>query len=74
MCYNKDNKRERKERKKKMTYNKIYTDAEYMAQGFTKEEVPMIRRHDELFNMWKDGNITEEEKTEMYDLIKKLGI
>ena len=57
-----------------MTYNKIYTDTEYMAQGFTKEEVPMIRRHDELFNMWRDGNITEEEKTEMYDLIKKLGI
>lgn len=55
-----------------VSYNTIYTDEEYMAQGFTAEEVPMIRRHDELFNLHDDR--TEQETEEMYELVKKLGL
>ena len=33
-----------------MKKNTIYTDIEYMVQGFKAREVPMIRRHDELYN------------------------
>lgn len=58
-----------------MLYNTIYTDEEYMAQGFTAEEVPMIRRHDILFNQYKrDGFLTEEEEAELMHLIKVLKI
>ena len=58
-----------------MLYNKIYTDKEYMAQGFTKKEVPMIRRHDILFNQYKrDGFLTEREEEELMHLIKVLEI
>lgn len=57
-----------------MKKNTIYTDAEYMAQGFKAWEVPMIRRHDELFNMWVDGIITEEQEEEMVTLQKQLGL
>lgn len=52
--------------------NTIDTDEEYMAQGFTAEEVPMIRRHDILHNMANDKTIEEWE--EMYELIEKLGL
>lgn len=55
-----------------MTMNKIYTNEEYIAQGFTAEEVPMIRRHDELFNLGE--NRTAEENEEMFNLIEKLGL
>lgn len=55
-----------------MKKNTIYTDAEYMAQGFRAWEVPMIRRHDELYNMWADGTITEEQKEEMFTLQAQL--
>ena len=57
-----------------MRYNTIHTDEEYMAQGFTAQEVPMIRRHDELFNKDVDGIITAEEEAEMVAIIKTLGI
>lgn len=58
-----------------MLYNKIYTDEEYIAQGFTAEEVPMIRRHDILFNQYKrDGFLNEEEEAEMFRLIEILKI
>ena len=58
-----------------MLYNKIYTDEEYMAQGFTAEEVPMIRRHDILFNQYKrNGFLTAEEEAELMYLIKVLKI
>ena len=53
-----------------MTMNKIYTDAEYLAQGFKPDELDDIRRSDILFNkrdMWTKG-----EEHEYYQLIKKL--
>lgn len=55
-------------------YNTIFTDEEYMAQGFTKEECPKIRRHDILFNKNVDGLATEEEREEMFALIEELKI
>ena len=55
-----------------MKKNTIHTDAEYMAQGFRPYEIPKIRRHDELFNLWVDGVITEEEKEEMFTLVAEL--
>ena len=53
-------------------YNTIHTDAEYKAQGFRPYEIPMIRRHDELYNKWVDEVITEEEKEEMFTLAAQL--
>lgn len=55
-----------------MTQNIIYTDSEYMAQGFTAQEVPKVRRHDELFNKGEDR--TEEETMEMVAIQKELGL
>ena len=61
-----------------MYQNTIYTDAEYMAQGFTAEECPKIRRHDELFNRDQLSQfcnvepLTEEEREEMFRLIEEL--
>lgn len=55
-----------------MKKNTIHTDAEYMAQGFRPYEVPMIRRHDELYNLWVDGTITEEQREEMFTLQAEL--
>lgn len=55
-----------------MTKNTIFTDKEYMAQGFTAQEVPMIKRHDELFNKGEDR--TEEETKEMCNLRDTLGL
>ena len=55
-------------------YNKIYTAKEYMAQGFTADEVPLITRHDTLLNMDIDGLLTEDEKDEMFVIQKILGI
>ena len=54
--------------------NEIKTDEGYIAEGFTLEEVPKIRRHDVLFNKCVDGDITEEEKEEMFTLIDELGL
>lgn len=51
---------------------KMYTDAEYKKQGFRDWEVPMIRRHDELYYKWEEGIITEEEKEEMFTLAAQL--
>ena len=55
-----------------MTQNIIYTYNEYMAQGFTAQEVPKVRRHDELFNKGEDR--TEEETMEMVAIQKELGL
>lgn len=52
--------------------NTIYTTEEYMAQGFTKEEVEKVKRSDELFNNW--DNLTEEEKDEYFSLVEELGL
>ena len=63
-----------------MKLNKILTDAEYKAQGFTTEEIPMIRKHDKLFNKYQieaNGNpwdLTEAEAKEYFDLVEKLGL
>ncbi len=63
-----------------MYLNTIYTDEEYMAQGFTAEECPKIRRHDELFNRYQLSKfcnvepLTEAEEAEMYRLVEELGI
>ena len=48
--------------------NKIYTDKEYMEQGFTKEECPLIRKHDLLFNRYVLEGLTEKERDELEDL------
>lgn len=55
-----------------MKMNVIYSDAEYIAQGFKPEEVADARRSDELFNV-RDG-WTAEEEAEYYRLVKKLGL
>ena len=61
-----------------MTLNRIYTDEEYMAQGFKAWEVPLIRRHDELFNKYQQKDawdtLTEEQIAEFNLLVKTLGI
>lgn len=59
-----------------MKYNIIYTDKEYMAQGFTREEVPMIRKHDELYNEYTALGRPDdyEHLAEMYELAEKLGL
>ena len=54
--------------------NKICTDEEYMKQGFSRQEVPLIREHDELFNKWQLEGLTEEEDDRMCYLIEYLGL
>ena len=54
--------------------NTIFSDEEYMAQGFTTEEVPKVREHDILFNKYVMEEITEEEKERMFALVKELGL
>lgn len=48
--------------------NTICTNEEYMKQGFTKEELPLIKMHDRLFNRF--NTLTEDEK-EVYFIIQK---
>ena len=59
-----------------MTLNKIYTDEEYMAQGFKAWELPLIKTHDELCNKYQiekaSGLLTEEEKEEILDALDAL--
>ena len=63
-----------------LNLNTIYTDEEYMAQGFTKEEVPMIRKHDELFNKYQlefgpnNWDLTDEQWDEFEELQKALDL
>ena len=57
--------------------NKIYTKAEYIAQGFTLEELPLIREHDELVNKVAEKgleNMTEIEGQRIEELAEKLGL
>ena len=53
-------------------YNTIYTLEEYMAQGFTAEEAPLMREHDQRFNLDVDNNLTEEQRERMFYLIDLL--
>ena len=52
--------------------NTIYTIEEYIAQGFTAEEAPKVRKHDIMFNNW--DNLTEEEKEEFFSIVEELGL
>ena len=54
--------------------NKIFTDAEYIAQGFRPDEVADIRRSDILYNKHVLEGWTPEEEAEYFRLVKKLGI
>jgi len=54
--------------------NTIYTIKEYMAQGFTKEEAPMVMEHDTLYNKYVINEINEEEKERMFFLATVLGL
>lgn len=64
-----------------MTLNTIKTNEEYLAEGFTVAELPLIRRHDELFNEYqtlhKGGEwdtLTEEQWEEYNNLVDTLGL
>ena len=54
--------------------NTIYTEKEYMAQGFTAQEVPMIREHDILFNQYQLGEVGEEVLERLEELANMLGL
>lgn len=57
-----------------MTYNVIKTVEEYMKEGFTAEEAPLVQEHDILFNKYQDGECTEAEAERMFDLVEILGL
>jgi len=57
-----------------MTLNTIKTNEEYLAEGFTVAELPLIRRHDELFNKYALGTITDTENEELDALVEELGL
>ena len=52
--------------------NTIYTIEEYIAQGFTVEEAPKVRKTDEMFNDW--DNLTDKQKEEYFALVEELGL
>lgn len=53
--------------------NKIYSEEEYKKQGFATEEVPLIKKHDELINKQIiNGSLSEKEEKELYSLIEIL--
>ena len=52
--------------------NTVYTIEEYIAQGFTAEEAPKVRKTDIMFNNW--NILTEEEKEEYFALVEELGL
>lgn len=55
--------------------NIIHTDAEYLALGFSEKEIPLIRRHDELFNQRKiNGFLKPHKEAEMFELAKRLDL
>lgn len=54
--------------------NTIYTNEEYMAQGFTAQEVPMIREHDILFNKYQLGKVGEKALERIEELANILGL
>lgn len=54
--------------------NTIYSIDEYVAQGFSREEAPKAKRHDELFNKYQSEGLTEEEKEEMFNIVDELGL
>ena len=55
-----------------LKYNTDYTTEEYLEQGFTLEEIPLVREHNILFDLDKDGLATEEQRERMFYLIDLL--
>lgn len=55
-----------------MTNNTIYTIEEYMEQGFTKEEAPIMRKVDLMQNRFDE--LTETEKEKYFAMVAWLGI
>lgn len=54
-------------------YNRIGTDEEYLAEGFRKDEIPLVRRHDILFNQYQRyGYLKPRKKAEMFELVERL--
>ncbi len=53
-------------------YNTIFTKEEYKAQGFKEWETAYAKRHDILFNKYKDENISRAEMIEMIFIAKLL--
>ena len=54
------------------TLNEVKTDEGYAADGFLSNEIPMIRRHDELHNRLFELN--EAECDEYFAIAEKLGL
>lgn len=55
--------------------NTIYTAREYMEQGFTATEVPMIMEHDTLYNEWVAGGKVDTQLAErIAELAKELNL
>lgn len=54
------------------SYNPIKTPAEYINDGFSEQECPLVKRHDVLFNLYKIDYITEEEHEELAQLVTLL--
>lgn len=52
--------------------NKVYTIEEYIAQGFTAEEAPIMRKTDIMFNNW--DYLTDTEKEHYFAMCKWLGL
>lgn len=53
--------------------NPVFTDDEYAEQGFLPHEIPLIRRHDMLYNQWVHYGYLKPRKTaEMMYIIKRL--
>lgn len=52
----------------------VQTDEEYLAEGYTVEQLPLIRRYDELMVSWLEREPTPEEEKEGAELVKMLGI
>lgn len=54
--------------------NTVYSEAEYIAQGFTAEEAPKAREYDILWNKWINTQATPNEVARMEDIAVELGL
>lgn len=54
--------------------NTVYSEAEYIAQGFTAEEALKAQRYDTLWNKWVNGEATPNEIAEMDNIQEELGL
>lgn len=52
----------------------VYTVDEYIAQGYSKEEAPVVQRYDTLWNKRVEGLATANEVAEMDDIANELGL